>query len=309
FPLQVSVGYNIEGETSFKIRSLKTFPPLPFPGTHGARVEANIQNTGDVAASKTLAKVELPNGIERTWAESDSFYIGRILPGQNANTSFFLNVYENVTSNVLPLNINLFHDNGNNTLPTALSIGSKARFELVDVEDSSQLYPGATNVPIRVTLNNTGNAIAEGITTKLLAGNIIPGVRSNIQTTIGNIEDIGNVIPGETFTTTFIVNVASSVAKAGKQVGSIELKWTQPGVTYTLSAESPTYEFIDIIPISYTIEQGPNYLLYYNDIPLTYVVLFVIVILMIILFIIVRRRRNRIVEKNSSYNISENEKK
>jgi hypothetical protein len=291
FKVSISVGYKIDGNPAFQIQSVKAIPPLSYPGGVGTRLDLNVVNSGYVIANDIRASLlNLHPGIYPAWGGADSVYIGTLLPGQNYTASYFLNVRNNATSTNYPLSLALKYDTGNTILKTNFIVSPKAKFELVDVDDSNLLYPGATNVPLKVSLKNTGTATAETIITKFLGGNIIPGVKSVTQTSIGDVENIGSIIPGQVFTTTFIVN-ADVNTQAGEQAASLEVTWTQTETSGT----SDENMFIQTIPMTYNVLHGPDYLLYYNGIPLTYVAILVGLVIIILVFILLRKRRNKIV--------------
>lgn len=288
FPIDVSVGFEYEGEPYFQIKSTNMYPTLTYPETIGNRLSINVLSVGNVVANNVSAEVKLPESLTLTGGSPNSFYIGRMLPGENFTVSYYINIGNNLTSNVIPVSLILKYSNGSAILDTAILVAPKANFGLIDVLSTDQLYPGATNVPFRVVLRNTGDSVAETLTAKLLGGNTIPGVRSSLQTSIGDVENVGNIAPNETFTNTFIINV-DPTATAGTQSANIELAWSQDSSSNTNQENT----FVQTIPLTYNIESGPNYLLYYNGIPWIYIFVAVLIGLAIVIFFVLRRRRIR----------------
>ena len=208
----------------------------------------------------------MPHGISPAWGGANYQYFGRILPNQNFTGSFFLNIDNNVSSLGYPIPLLMkFNNQNSERLNLNFQVSPKAMFSLVSV-DSTGLYPGASNIPLRITLKNTGNAVAQTLTTKFLGGNAVPGVKSSTQTSIGNTENIGDISSGEIFATNFIVNSDPQTTIPGQQSASVQIVWTQTDTSGT----SQTTKFSQIVPITYYVAQGPSYLLYYQGIPWTY---------------------------------------
>jgi hypothetical protein len=183
-----------------------------------------------------------------------------------------------------PLSMDVTSGHEKTNLNVNFVVAQKALFNLISV-DSSQLYPGATNVPVKITLRNDGTSAAQTITTKLLSGNSVPGVKSNTLTTVGNMENIGTILPGQVFTTTFLVNLDPAFT-SGDQVSSVEIDWAQNGMN----------NFVQTVTVPYHIASGPSYLFYYNGVPLTYVILAGVFVVGLTAFFITRKKRLEIME-------------
>ena len=285
------IGVKILGNPAFQIKTVRVSPPLVYPGSVGIRMNVAIMNSGYVIANNVSAQlIDLPHGLAPAWGNATSQFFGRILPNENVTGSFFLNVNNDVYSEGAPLTLLIKYNNKDTQkLYTNFLVSPKAKFDFLSV-DSSGVYSGATNVPIKVNLKNTGTAIAQTLTAKFLGGNTVPGVKSNTQTVIGNKEDIGDIPPGATFPTTFILN--ASPQTKGQQAASIEITWTQSDT----AGSSQTNTFVQTVPITYDVAEGPNYLFYYNGIPLTYIAIGAIIAGLFVLFAVQRRRKNRSIE-------------
>jgi hypothetical protein len=286
------IGVEVLSKPAFQIQNVRVSPTLSFPGDANTRIDLNIINSGYGIADNVTTQLNLPPGLSPAFGNATTGYFGRILPNQNFTASYFLNVGANASSASYPLTLSVDYNNnryssGKTQLYTSFLVTPKANFELVDVAESDKLYPGATNAPLKVTLKNTGTAIAQTIVTKLLGGNAIPGVRSPLETGVGNTENVGYVLPGQVFDTTFIVNPDPSTTKPGRQLASVQIDWKQLANPSSLRANS----FTETIPITYNIGQGPSYLFYYNGIPLMYVAIAAIIIVLLIIFIVARQRR------------------
>jgi hypothetical protein len=279
---------------------VRVVPPVAFPGGVNTRVDVNMINAGFGIANNVSTLLNLPHGLNPAFGNANTEYFGRILPNQNFTASYFLNIDPAATSANYPLTLSVQYynnknDNGKSVLNANFLVSPKAHFDLIGVAGSDQLYPGATNVPIKVTLKNTGTATAQTIATKFLGGNSIPGVRSPLMTAVGNTESSGNILPGQFFTTTFIVNIDPYTSGVGQQAASLEIDWTQSQTSGTPLSNG----FIQSLPITYHVAQGPTYLLYYYGIPWTYVAIAVLIAILVLIFIVFRRRKIRITDLHS----------
>jgi hypothetical protein len=274
-----TVGLNLENKPNFKIGSITLTPTQSYAGDIADKINVQIFNAG-IVANDVYTKLILPPGLSPAWGNSTTAYFGKIDTFQTETVSFYVNVDNRIVSGSYPLT--LFVNTGNQTssLHADFVVAQKAIFNLVSLDDS-QLYPGASNVPFKIVLKNTGTASAQTITTKLLSGNDVAGVKSNTLTTVGNIENIGTALQGQVFTTTFLVSL-DPTSTPGDQATSVEIDWTQNG----------TNNFVQTITIPYHIANGPYYALYYHGIPLTY--LAIIVLLSTGVFVFIKKRKKRL---------------
>jgi hypothetical protein len=284
-PQDISV--NIGGLSEFAIRTVKVDGGASYPGDTGTRVDFDIVNSGYTVANSVSAKLNLPTGFSPAWGDSDSIYIGNMLPGQVTTASFFINVDNSLNASSYEFPLVVKHSKGENILSTNFIVSSKARFEVIGVSDSN-LYPGAANMPLKIVLKNIGSARAESITTKFLGGNNIPGVKSNTVTSVGNVESIGDTVPNQSFTTSFIVNV-DPTSPTGDQAPTIEIDWTQSGKSFSQT-----------LPMQLHLSGGPSYLLFYQGIPWTYVIIIAILISGLLSFVVLRRKRMNILPHGAS---------
>ncbi|MDE1828716.1 MAG: hypothetical protein KGI25_00175 [Thaumarchaeota archaeon] len=278
----------LQNQANFKISSVVTTPPLSFAGDVADKIDVQIFNLGQGANDVHVA-LNLPKGLSPAWGNATSVYFGRIDTFQTVTASFYINIDTTSVSGNYPLTLLITSGNQKTSLNINYVIAKKAIFQLVSV-DSSQLYPGATNVPFTITLKNIGSAPAETLTTMLLSGNAVPGVKSSTITAIGNEENIGTILPNQVFTTTFLVALDPAFP-AGDQSTSVEINWTQNS-TYAAGTNS----FVQTVAVPYHIPNGPYYLLYYNGVPWTIIVVVVIGIVLIAIFIKRRKRRLKTIE-------------
>jgi hypothetical protein len=276
-------GLQLENKPDFKINSVMASPSLSYAGDTADKLVVQIFNAG-IGTNDVYATLNLPQGLSSAWGGATSAYFGRIDTFQTVTATFFVNVDSKAISGNYPLSMVVTSGQEKTNLNLNFIVAPKALFNLVSA-DSSQLYPGAANVPFKIILRNDGTSAAQTITTKLLSGNSVPGVKSITLTTVGNIENIGTVLPSQVFTTTFLVNLDPTFT-SGDQATSVEIDWTQNG----------TNSFVQTVAVPYHVASGPYYLLYYNGIPWTYVMVAGFLGFCLYFFIRKRRQRMRVIE-------------
>ena len=276
-------GLQLENQPDFKLSTVTVNPSLSYAGDTADKIDVQIFNAG-IGANDVHTILNLPPGLSPAWGGATSAYFGRIDAFQTVTASFFVNVDSKAISGNYPLSMVVTNGQEKTNLNVNFVVAQKALFNLISV-DSSQLYPGATNVPIKITLRNDGTSAAQTITTKLLSGNSVPGVKSNTLTTVGNMENIGTILPGQVFTTTFLVNLDPAFT-SGDQVSSVEIDWAQNSMN----------NFVQTVTVPYHIASGPYYLFYYDGIPLSYVTLVGIFVVGLIIFFTKRKKRLELME-------------
>ena len=300
-PLPITVKYDANGESrtetyqvaiqsesraNYQIRTVSVNPTTSYPGDVGTRLDIDLLNYGLSDANDVSAKLILPQGFAPAFGNADSMFLGRVESDKSMTATFFINIDNKITPGSYPLTLLLEDSNGTASVNLNFIVAQKAIFEATSIDDS-QLYPGAANVPIKITLKNTGAATAESTTTKLVGGNTIPGVKSSGITSVGNIEDLGTVLPGQVFVTTFLVNL-DQTHQTGKQTVSLEIKW----------AQDEKADFIQTLVIPYSVSEGPSYLLYMGGIPVTYVIVAAALAIGGIVFNNKRKNRSKLVESH-----------
>ncbi|MBI3638684.1 MAG: hypothetical protein HY223_00015 [Thaumarchaeota archaeon] len=302
YPIPIVIQYDANGQTytssyqvaaqasttpDYQIPAVTVTPNPSYPGDIQKRIDVQILNAGLSDANNVTASLILPKGFDPTWGNSTSAYLGRIKASNVATPSFYFNIGNNVTSGNYPFTLLIKDVNGIKPLNLNFIVGQKALFQVISLDDS-QLYPGATNALFYVTLKNIGTYTAQTMTTKLLAGNTIPGVKSSDITAVGNVENLGSALAGQVITTTFIVNIDPTATSGDKQA-SVEIDWTQSNST----------SFTQTLVLPYHLANGPSYLLYYYSVPWTYVI--IAIGLAIALYIFIKQRKARIKSIESSW--------
>jgi len=290
-------GLQLENQPDFKTNIVTVNPPLSYSGDTADKINIQIFNAG-LGVNDVYATLNLPQGLSPAWGGATSAYFGRIDTFQTVTASFFVNVNNMAPSGNYPLSLLIKTGNQETPLNVNFIVAPKAQFQIMSVDDS-QLYPGATNVPFKIIIKNIGTTAAQTITTKLLSGNSVPGVKSDSITSVGNMENIGTVLPGQTFTTTFIVNLEPAFI-AGDQSTSTEIDWTQ-------NSTNTSNVFVQTLMVPYHVAYGPYYLLYYNAIPWTYVIIAIALGVGLVVFVKKRRKRLERIEMFALKEISRNE--
>lgn len=282
-------GLQLENHPDFKINAITVSPPLSYAGDTADRIDVQIFNAG-MGANDVYVTLNLPNGISAAWGGATSVYFGKIDTFQTVTASFFVNVNNAISSGNYPLLLSVKTGDRQTPLNVNFIVAPKAQFQLIS-QDDSQLYPGATNVPFKVEIKNIGTMAAQTITTKLLSGNSVPGVKSDSITNVGNMENIGTILPGQTFVTTFMVNLDPEFV-AGDHSASIEIDWDQ-------NSTSTSNGFVQTVMVPYHVADGPSYLLYYGAIPWTYVLFFTTLTAGSVVFLRLRKKKMAMIERES----------
>lgn len=297
-------GLQLGNHPDFKMSAVTVTPPLSYAGDTADKIDVQIFNAG-LEANDVYVTLNLPNGLSPAWGGATSAYFGKLSTFQTATASFFVNVNNMAVSGNYPLSATVKTGGQETPLNVNFIVAPKAQFQLVST-DTSQLYPGVTNVPFKIVMKNVGTSAAQTITTKLLSGNAVPGVKSDSITSVGNMENIGTILPGQTFVTTFMVNLDPEFS-AGDQSTSVEIDWAQ-------NSTSTSNAFVQTIMVPYHVASGPSYLLYYDAVPLTYVVFFAVLMVGSVAFLRLRKKRLKMLEyesiqlnKNSPRNLPSHE--
>ncbi len=282
-------GLQLGNHPDFKTSAVTVTPPLSYAGDIADKIDVQIFNAG-LEANDVYVTLDLPPGLSPAWGGATSAYFGKISTFQIATASFFVNVNNIAASGNYPLSATVKTGGQETPLNVNFIVAPKAQFQLVST-DTSQLYPGVTNVPFKIVMKNVGTSAAQTITTKLLSGNAVPGVKSDSITSVGNMENIGTILPGQTFVTTFMVNLDPEFA-AGDQSTSVEVDWAQ-------NSTSISNAFVQTIMVPYHVASGPSYLLYYDAIPLTYIAFFAVLMVGSVTFLRLRKKRLKMLEHES----------
>jgi len=155
---------------------------------------------------------------------------------------------------------------------------------LLSTITSPTLSPGASKVPITITIINEGPVEAKNVMVTISTGQVIqPHVSSSnpLSALTASQAFIGDLRPGQEINVTFLVDVDSS-ARPGSYPLVLTFVWNQTGSLYPLTESVTTYV---------TVKSAPNVLLW---------IVFLLIIIVVIIGVIaaVRRRRGYGVNNN-----------
>jgi len=271
--------------SNYKVRTITIAPSPSYPGDLQTRIDLKLANVGTTVNGVDVNLI-LPEGFKPSWGESDYASINILETSEDSEISFFIDIDNKVKEGVYPFTLLITDSFGSKSeVNFDFIVSSRAIFKVINIDDS-EMFPGASAIPFKITLQNVGNSAAESMTTKLLGGNTIPGVRSAQITAVGDIEDIGRVLPDQSFTTTFLVNL-DPITETGELTTTVELSWSQnDGASY----------FVESIQVNYFVPEGPSYLLYYGGISITYVIIILLLILGTVVFYVFRNKKIKTIQ-------------
>ncbi|WP_069807694.1 COG1361 S-layer family protein [Vulcanisaeta thermophila] len=163
------------------------------------------------------------------------------------------------------------------TYPQPPSLSLNDLWALFSSITNPGLSPGASKVPITITLENVGDVEAQNVVVHMSTSQVIqPHVSSNnpLSALTASEVFIGDLKPGQPINVTFLVDVDSN-APPGTYPLVLTLVWNQTGSLYPLTESITTYV---------TIKPAPNVLL-------LIVVVLIIVVIVIGAVAAIRRRR------------------
>ena len=208
-----------------------TIPPQVFPGYFDVRVEAIIVNYGSGIAENVSVMMTAGKGIDII--SPNEVDLGAIPVGHVINTTFLINVPNSTPSGYYYLNFTVKYDGGKYVKVYRLKVYPKANLEIVDVY-YPQINPGATKVPITITIKNVGNVTAENVKAVLGSSDVIyPHVSSSnpLMALTASEEYIGDLKPGQEVNITYIVDVSGG-AGTGNYTLTLTLVWNQTGALF-----------------------------------------------------------------------------
>ncbi|MEM0094682.1 MAG: hypothetical protein QXE33_02420 [Candidatus Micrarchaeaceae archaeon] len=201
--------------------SLTAAMPQELLNGYNQTLEFTVENIGTGEAKNVSVSFEGTKSISIIGAISRFFY-GAVQPGQAFTGAIFVAPNGSIAgSGYISANVSYYSANYKN-LYRAIeneSISAAPAAQFVIEGSSSNLLPGATNLPIKYVVKNTGNEAATGISFTLQS--IYP------ITPVDNSFYLPQLLPGESANITFLVSVDSH-AVAGSYPVSIYEQWKQP---------------------------------------------------------------------------------
>ncbi len=287
------------------VQSIATNPPEVFQGYPMAQLVLSIVNIGSGIAYDARLYI---NGSGITPLVSIPLILGAIPPGQPIQLSIPISLPSN--SGNYTMEISVTYDGGSSSRYYLLNVRPKANLIVVGVSypqppapslsnlaallstiTSPTLSPGASKVPITITIMNEGPVEAKNIMVTISTGQVIqPHVSSSnpLSALTASQAFIGDLKPGQAINVTFLVDVDSN-AKPGSYPIVLTFIWNQTGSLYPLTESVTTYV---------TVKPAPNVLLW--------IVLILIIIVIAIGVIAALRRRRMGLNNNRGLQMSSN---
>jgi hypothetical protein len=284
------------------VQSVATNPPEVFQGYPMAQLILSIVNIGSGMAYDAELFI---NGTGVSPLISMPLILGAIPPGQPIQLTVPISLPSN--SGNYTMSITVTYDGGSITRYYQLNVRPKANLAIVSISypqppnpslsnlgamlstiTSPTLSPGASKVPITITIMNEGPVEAKNIMVAISTGQVIqPHVSSSnpLSALTASQAFIGDLKPGQEINVTFLVDVDSN-ARPGNYPLVLTFVWNQTGSLYPLSESVTTYV---------TVKPAPNVLLW---------VVLILIIIVVIIGIIAAIRRRRLGNNNRGFQVN-----
>jgi hypothetical protein len=199
------------------IQGVVTVPTKIYPGSTQVLLKVGIVNSGMGAANNLLLRLALKSPFSASSSSSDQVYVGNIPPGQGTEADFIVDLADN--ANFGQYAITLGEQSGQNMIPIGdltVYVNEKVQFTIVSVTPAT-VSAGDSGRVVSVALKNSGSVKADSVRVQLRVGNFFTGTLTDF---------LGTMLPGETKTAFFTVDVDSS-AQPGTYNLDLRLDWTQ----------------------------------------------------------------------------------
>lgn len=175
------------------LTSYDTIPAEVRPGDNFVKIKGYIDNTGHKAAKSIQVELDLPNGIESSYANNNRVWVGSLDVSESKETNFFVNLDQDIPPGLYELNYTISYsdlDDNKYQKDQTLPFLVKTRPNLEVIESIGEGLAG-DYATLTVKVKNIGSEDAESIDVRLLKENSQPftlDVRSDY---------IGELKPGE----------------------------------------------------------------------------------------------------------------
>lgn len=273
------------------IQSVATNPPEVFQSYPMAQLILSIVNIGSGIAYDAMLYI---NSTGVSPLISMPLILGAIPPGQPIQLTIPISLPSDPGN--YTVNVTVTYDGGSTMRYYQLNVRPRANLAVVSVSypqppnpslsnlgallstiSSSALSPGASKVPITITIMNDGPVEAKNVMVTISTGQVIqPHVSSSnpLSALTASQAFIGDLRPGQEINITFLVDVDSN-ARPGNYPVVLTFVWNQTGSLYPLTESVTTYV---------TVKPAPNVLLWI-------VLILIVVVLVIGVIAAIRRRR------------------
>ena len=279
------------------IQSIATNPPEVFQSYPMAQLILSIVNIGSGIAYDARLYI---NGTGASPLVSMPLILGAIPPGQPIQLTVPVSLPSSPGNYTVTITVT--YDGGSTTRYYELNVRPRANLVIIGVSypqppslslsnlgallstiTSPTLSPGASKVPITITIMNEGPVEAKNIMVMISTGQVIqPHVSSSnpLSALTASQAFIGDLRPGQEINVTFLVDVDSN-ARPGSYPIVLTFVWNQTGSLYPLTESVTTY---------ITVKPAPNVLLW---------IVFILIIVVIVIGVIAAIRRRRLGNNNS----------
>ena len=284
------------------IQSVATNPPEVFQSYPMAQLILSIINIGSGIAYNAELFI---NSTGASPLISMPLILGAVPPGQPIQLTVPISLPSNPGN--YTMSITITYDGGSITRYYQLNVRPKANLAIVSISypqppnpglsnlgamlstiTSPTLSPGASKVPITVTIMNEGPVEAKNIMVTISTGQVIqPHVSSSnpLSALTASQAFIGDLRPGQEINVTFLVDVDSN-ARPGNYPLVLTFVWNQTGSLYPLTESVITY---------ITVKQAPNVLLW---------IVLILIIIVIIIGVIAAMRRRKLGNNNRGFQVN-----
>jgi LPXTG-motif cell wall-anchored protein len=211
---------SVVAEPDISVSLLGSMPPTLYSG-YNQSIEFVIANSGNGIARNITVTV-LPGRNINILSSVRKFFIPALLPGSSINQRIFVSANYTTSANAnLIINVTYYSSNYKQNFSKVFNktiyIMPSAQFQVTGVE--TQAYPGATNMPVTLTIKNIGNEIAKEIQVSFQSIYPITPINSNAY--------IERLLPGEEVNVTFVINVDLNGYPGNYPITIFET-WKQP---------------------------------------------------------------------------------
>lgn len=286
------------------IQSVATNPPEVFQSYPMAQLMLSIVNIGSGIAYDAMLYIN-STGVSPPLI-SMPLILGAIPPGQPIQLTIPPISLPSDPGNYT-VNVTVAYDGGSTTRYYQLNVRPRANLAVVSVSypqppnpslsnlnallstiSSSTLSPGASKVPITITIMNEGSVEAKNVMVTISTGQVIqPHVSSSnpLSALTASQAFIGDLKPGQEINVTFLVDVDSN-ARPGNYPVVLTFVWNQTGSLYPLAESVTTYV---------TVRSAPNVLLW---------IVFILIVVVLVIGVIAAIRRRRMGGNNNGSRVS-----
>jgi hypothetical protein len=246
----VSFKVPIIGSYNIKLSGFKTVPIALYSGMYAGGITVYLTNNGNIIAKSINVTATFEKPLEPLNPSSNTVFISYLPPGNVVNFTFpFVINYQTQTPTAINatvvLNIKTPVNSYNISMP--VQVKPAAYFHLSG-SSYARMTPGATDEYVNINITNIGGYDAKFVTVTLLYNPVFSPYSPSSENPIIGASSINetfySIAEGQTFTVSYVVNVASGI-KPSTYYLPLLISWRQPPTMQTM------YQVIDV-PINVT---------------------------------------------------------